>query len=192
MKGKINMSGHSKWSTIKHKKAATDAVKGKVFGQLSRQIRIATKEGGSGDPQFNAALRAVLEKARAENLPKDKIQRAIDAGLGKGGAGQVQEIVYEAFGPGGISFLVLVATDNTNRTTSEVKSIFHKFQGSLGSPGSAAYMFARNQEGGYISTMPAMVNDLQQQKALQNLLDELRENEDVEEVFCSGEWPGKE
>jgi len=186
------MSGHSKWSTIKHKKAATDAVKGKVFGQLSRQIRVATKEGGSGDPQLNAALRTVLEKARAENLPKDKIQRAINAGLGKGTGGELREIVYEAFGPGGISFLVVVVTDNANRTTSEIKNIFSRFQGSIGAPGSAAYMFARNPEGGYSSTMPMMIEDQTQQKLLQNLIDELRENEDVEEVFCSGEWPEKE
>jgi YebC/PmpR family DNA-binding regulatory protein len=186
------MSGHSKWSTIKHKKAATDAVKGKVFGQLSRQIRVATKEGGSGDPQLNAALRTVLEKARSENLPKDKITRAINAGLGKSGGQEVQEIVYEAFGPGGISFLVVTVTDNSNRTTSEVKNIFSRFHGSLGAPGSAAYMFTRNPEGGYTSTMPIMVTDPSQQKSLQNLLDELRENEDVEEVFCAGEWPTKE
>ncbi|MFH2118758.1 MAG: YebC/PmpR family DNA-binding transcriptional regulator [Candidatus Paceibacterota bacterium] len=186
------MSGHSKWSTIKHKKAATDAVKGKVFGQLSRQIRVATKEGGSGDPQLNAALRAVLEKARIENLPKDKITRAINAGLGKGTGGEVREIVYEGFGAGGIGFLVVVVTDNANRTTSEVKNIFNKFQGSVGSPGSVAYMFTRNPEGGYICTLPLTVADPAQQKTLQNLMNELRENDDVEEVFCSGEWSEKE
>jgi YebC/PmpR family DNA-binding regulatory protein len=186
------MSGHSKWSTIKHKKAATDAVKGKVFGQLSRQIRVATREGGSGDPQLNSALRTVLEKARLENLPKDKIQKAIDAGLGKGSGEQAREIVYEGFGPGGISFLVVAVTNNANRTSSEIKNIFNKAQGSLGAPGSAAYMFTRNQEGGYTSTMPLTIEDLAQQKALQKLINDLRENEDVEEVFCSGDWPAKE
>jgi len=186
------MSGHSKWSTIKHKKAATDAVKGKVFGQLARQIRAAAKEGGSGDPQTNASLRPLLEKARAENMPKDKIKKAIDVGLGKGGGGQAKEIVYEGFGPGGAGLLVVAVTDNPNRTAAEVKHIFSQFDGSLGAPGSVSYMFTRGEDGGYVSTMPFKLEDSAQQQKLQNLLDNLRENEDVEEIFCSAEWAGKE
>lgn len=186
------MSGHSKWNNIKNRKAATDAVKGKVFGQLARHIRAAVRENGSGDPQSNSTLRTLLEKARDENMPKEKVQRAIDAGLGKGGAGEVKEIVYEGFGPGGVAFLVVVLTDNANRTTGEIKNIFSERHGSIGSPGSASYMFARSSDGGYISTMAFPITDPTQQKQIQSLIDSLRENEDVEEVFCSGEWLGKE
>ena len=151
------MSGHSKWSTIKHKKAATDAARGKVFGQLARLIRAAVKEGGSGDPQHNASLRPLLDKARAENMPKDKIKKAIDVGLGKGGEGAAKEIVYEGFGPGGAGIMAVAVTDNANRTAAEVKHIFSNYQGSLGSPGSVAYMFTRGEDGGYVSTIIALL-----------------------------------
>lgn len=187
-----NMSGHSKWNNIKNRKAATDAVKSRIFGQLARLIRAAVREGGSGDPQSNATLRTLLEKTRAENMPNDKVRRAIDAGLGKSGVGEVKEIVYEGFGPDGAAFLVVAVTDNANRTTSEIKNIFAEGGGSIGSPGSAKYMFARGSDGGYISTIPFPITDPVQQKQLHNLMDSLRENEDVEEVFCSGEWAGKE
>jgi YebC/PmpR family DNA-binding regulatory protein len=186
------MAGHSKWHNIKNRKAAVDAVKGKIFGLLARQIRTAVKEGGSGDPGSNATLRTLLEKTRAENMPKEKVQRAIDAGLGKGTGGEVKEIVYEGFGPGGAGFLVVAVTDNSNRTTGEIKNIFSENNGSIGSPGSVMYMFARHPEGGYTATMSFPIEDPQQQKQLQDLIDELRQNEDVEEVFCSGEWPTKE
>ncbi len=186
------MSGHSKWSTIKHKKAATDAAKGKVFGQIARLIRAAVKEGGSGDPQTNASLRPLLEKARSENMPKDKIQKAIDVALGKGTGGQAQEIVYEGFGPGGVGCLIVAVTDNANRTSAEIKHIFSRLDGSLGSPGSVSYMFARGNDGGYVPTIPFQVEEKNQQDKLQNLLNELQENEDVEEVFCAGQWPGAE
>jgi YebC/PmpR family DNA-binding regulatory protein len=186
------MSGHSKWSTIKHKKAATDSKKGKIFGQLARQIRTAVKEGGSGDPQSNATLRTMLEKARAENMPKEKIQRAIDAGLGKGAGGELRTILYEGFGPGGVAFLVLTVTDNTNRTTGEIRLLFSQAGGSIGSPGSAKYLFTRGNDGTYTAMMPFPVSDSQQQQQLQDLLDALNEHDDVEEVFCTGEWEGKE
>jgi YebC/PmpR family DNA-binding regulatory protein len=186
------MAGHSKWNNIKKRKGAVDAKKSKIFGVIARLIRSAVKEGKSGDPQSNATLRTVLDKARAENMPKEKIEKAIDAGLGKGKGGEVKEIVYEGFGPGGVGMLVVTFSDNTNRTTSEIKSIFSKAGGSIGSPGSAMYLFSRGQDGGYNTTIPFQVEDEAQQKVLQGLMDELRENEDVEEVFCSGEWASKE
>lgn len=186
------MSGHSKWNNIKKKKGAVDAQKSKVFGVMARLIRSAVKEGKSGDPQANPGLRTVLDKARAENMPKEKIQKAIAAGLGKGTGGEVREIVYEGFGPGGVGMLVVAFSDNLNRTTGEVKSIFSRAGGSIGAPGSAIYLFARNPEGGYKVTIPFQVEDPAQQTALQDLINELTENDDVEEVFCSGEWPGKE
>lgn len=186
------MAGHSKWNNIKKRKGAVDAKRGKVFGIIARQIRTAVKEGQSGDPQFNASLRTVLDKARSENMPKEKIQAAIAAGLGKGEGGEVREIVYEGFGPGGVGMLVVAFSDNTNRTTSEIKSIFSKAGGSIGAPGSAMYLFSRGNDGSYNTAIPFQVDDEGQQKALQNLMDDLRMNEDVEEVFCSGEWGDKE
>ncbi|HCR81318.1 MAG: hypothetical protein UY13_C0001G0049 [Candidatus Pacebacteria bacterium GW2011_GWB1_47_8] len=186
------MAGHSKWHNIKNQKAKVDAKKGKIFGQLARQIRIAVKEGGSGDPQHNATLRTLLEKARAENMPKEKIQRAIDVGLGKGVGGELREISYEGYGPGGAGFLVVAVTNNANRTTSEIREIFSRFGGSIGAPGSVMYMFTRGNDGGYITTMPFPITDSNQQEQLQKILDVLNEHDDVEEVFCTGEWEGKE
>lgn len=186
------MAGHSKWSNIKNRKAAVDAKKGKVFGQLARAIRIAVKEGGSGDPQMNATLRPLLDKARAENMPKDKIQKAIDVGLGKGGGAVAKEVVYEGYGPSGVGLLIVALTDNANRTSSELKFTLSKNGGSLGGPGSAMYLFARGNDGGYVATMPYQVTDPAQQEEIQALIEALIENDDVEEVFCSGDWPGKD
>lgn len=186
------MSGHSKWNNIKNKKAAVDAKKSKMLGLLARQIRNAVKEGKSGDPQFNPTLRTLLDKARAENMAKEKIQKAIDSGLGKGAGANAREIIYEGFGPGGVGMLVVAFTENLNRTSPEIKSIFSKAGGSLGAPGSAMYLFSRGPDGGYQTMIPFMVEDPEQQQALQSLMDEFRSHDDVEEVFCSGEWPEKE
>lgn len=137
------MSGHSKWSTIKHQKAATDQRRGKVFSKLAKAISISVKEGGSGDLESNPKLKFIIEKAKAVNLPKENIQRAIDKGLGKGGAGILEVITYEGFGPGKVAFLVECVTDNKNRTSQEIKSLFEKEGGHLGQPGSTAYLFEK-------------------------------------------------
>lgn len=186
------MSGHSKWNNIKNKKAALDAKKGKIFSQLAKNIRAAVKEGKSGDPQFNPSLRVLLDKARAANMPGAKVQKAIDVGLGKGAAAQVKEILYEGFGPGGVGFLVVGLTDNPNRTSAEIKNIFSKAGGSLGSPGCVAYMFERGEGSDFVTTMPMQIDDETQQQELQDLIDTLREYDDVEDVYCVGDWPEKE
>jgi YebC/PmpR family DNA-binding regulatory protein len=188
------MAGHSKWANIKYRKGAQDKKKGKIFGQLSRQIRAAVKEGGSGDPDQNPTLRTILEKAREANMPKENIKRAINRGLGKSDAGQLQEIVYEGFGAGGIGVLVSVVTDNVNRMSSDLKFLFSKYGGSLGSPGCVKYMFARQESGeeAYLCTMPITVNDPATQEKLQDLINALLEIDDVEEVFCAGVWAGRE
>lgn len=188
------MAGHSKWANIKHRKGAQDKKRGKLFGQLSRQIRVAVKEGRSGDPAQNPTLRTILEKTREANMPKENIKRAIDKGLGKSGSGTVQEIVYEGFGPGGIGMLVTVVTDNVNRMSSELKNVFSTAGGSMGAPGSVMYMFNRAESGeeGYICVTPLPIEDEGIQQQLQNLMDTFQENEDVEEVFCAGVWSGKE
>lgn len=135
------MSGHSKWATIKRKKGAADAKRGQVFTKLTREITVAAKEGG-GDLDSNFRLRLAVQKARAENMPADNIQRAIQRGAGAGeGGASFDEIMYEAYGPHGVAMLVQTLTDNRNRTVAEVRSIFTKAGGSLGETGSVAWMF---------------------------------------------------
>src|ERR671917_1235470 len=130
------MSGHSKWASIKHKKAATDAKRGKQFTKLARAITVAAREGG-GDPDGNPTLATAIQKARDFSMPKDNIQRAIDRGTGEGGSGaQIERAVYEGYGPGGAAILVEALTDNRNRTSAEVRQAFDKAGGSLGEPGS--------------------------------------------------------
>lgn len=178
------MSGHSKWNNIKNRKGAQDKFKSKVFSQLSRLIRAATKQGNSGDPRSNSSLRLILDKARLANMPKDKVQKAIDVALGKGNGKQIQEIVYEGFGPGGIALMIVALTDNVNRSSAEIRFILGKYGGSLGSPGSAKYMFARNEEGEFVATIKLEPSGEDQEKLLE-LMDALRENEDVEDVFAA-------
>lgn len=134
----LNMSGHSKWSTIKHQKAANDAVKGRVFSKLSKAISIAVKVGGSPDPSGNARLKVAIEQARAANMPKVNIERAIKKASE---VGDLVEIMYEGFGPGNTAIMVDVATDNKNRTAQEIKSLFDRGGGSFAGTGSVAFNF---------------------------------------------------
>ena len=137
------MSGHSKWSTIKHKKGAADAKRGKLFSKLSRAIMVAAKEGGS-DPGSNLALQNAIEKARSYSMPKDNIERAIAKGAGEGTDGAIFEtVVYEGYGPEGVAVLVEALTDNRNRTASDVRHLFTKFGGNLGATGAVAWQFER-------------------------------------------------
>lgn len=137
------MSGHSKWSTIKRKKGAADAKRGALFGKLSRAITVAAREGG-GDVEMNPALGLAVHKAKAGNMPNDNIQRAIDKGTGAGAdADAFERITYEGYAPGGVAVLVDVLTDNRNRAASDVRYIFSKNGGKLGTSGSVAYLFER-------------------------------------------------
>jgi len=135
------MSGHSKWATIKRKKGATDAKRGQLFTKLTREITVAAKEGG-GDADSNFRLRLAVQRARAENMPLENIQRAIQRGTGGGeGNNSYEEITYEGYGPHGVAILVQALTDNRNRAVAEVRSIFTKLGGSLGEAGSVGWMF---------------------------------------------------
>ncbi len=137
------MSGHSKWSTIKRKKGAADAKRGALFGKLSKAITIAAREGG-GDPDMNPALHLAVQKAKDGNMPNDNIQRAIDKGTGAGAdAAAIERITYEGYAPGGVAVLVDVLTDNRNRAASDVRYIFSKNGGKLGTTGSVGYLFER-------------------------------------------------
>jgi YebC/PmpR family DNA-binding regulatory protein len=137
------MSGHSKWASIKHKKGATDAKRGKLFTKLARAITVAAREGG-GDPDGNATLATAIQKARDQSMPKDNIQRAIDRGTGEGGDGvELERILYEGYGPGGVAILVDALSDNRNRTGSEIRHAFDRHNGNLGEPNSVAWIFEK-------------------------------------------------
>ena len=136
------MSGHSKWATIKHAKGAADAKRGQLFTKFIKEISIAARMGG-GDPNANPRLRTAILKARASNMPKDNIERAIKKGTGELGNAVFEEKVYEGYGPAGVAILVEVLTDNNNRAAANVRNIFSKTGGNLGATGSVSYMFAR-------------------------------------------------
>lgn len=141
------MSGHSKWSTIKHKKAAEDAKRGKIFTRLAREIAVAAREGG-GDPEFNPRLRLAIDKAKASNMPNDNIDRAVKRGAGIGDDTVVyEELTYEGYGPNGVAFIVDTVTDNRNRTLAEIKHAFNKHGGSLATTNAVLWQFDQK---GYI------------------------------------------
>ncbi len=138
------MAGHSKWANIKHKKAAQDKKRGKLFTKLIREITVGARLGG-GDVNDNPRLRAAVDKALAANMPKDTIDRAVQRGAGGGEGSDVEELVYEGYGPGGVAILIEAMTDNRNRTVAEVRHAFSKYGGNLGTDGSVAYLF--NKQG---------------------------------------------
>ena len=135
------MSGHNKWSTIKNKKAKTDAQKGKIFTKIGREILIAVREGGGADPSTNGKLRDVIAKAKANNMPNDNINRSIQKAAGEGNAANYKELTYEGYAPGGVAVILSVVTDNLNRTASEVRHLFDKPGGLRGANGCVSWMF---------------------------------------------------
>src|SRR5579862_1713131 len=137
------MSGHSKWASIKHKKAVVDARRGQHFTKLARAITVAAREGG-GDPTGNSGLALAIQKARDASMPKDNIERAIARGTGEGAdADLIEAVLYEGYGPGGVAILIEALTDNRNRTSAQIRHAFSKNGGNLGEPGSVAYLFDR-------------------------------------------------
>ena len=240
------MSGHSKWSTIKHAKGIADAKRGQLFTKFIKEISIAAKMGG-GDPNSNPRLRTAILKARAASMPKDNIERAIKKGTGEGGAAAYEELVYEGYAPGGVAVLVEVLTDNKNRAAADVRNFFTKNGGNLGTSGSVSRMFDRKgvieydaekvsedevmevaleagaddivNEDGVItvttdpSTFDAVLEALQAKnfeslsaginmvpqayvsvdaetaKKVQKLVDKLEEDEDVQNVYTTAEYP---
>lgn len=172
------MSGHSKWSTIKRDKAVTDAKRGNLFTKVSRLITVAVKKGG-GDPNANPALRLALDKAKEARMSKDTVEKAIDRGLGKGTEGTLDEVAYEGFGPNGEAFYVSAITDNRNRTVAEIRSIFGKAGGKLGTVGSTAYIFKDPEN----PTFMVEVGD--NKEKLLNLYNQLDEHDDVQQVYVN-------
>jgi YebC/PmpR family DNA-binding regulatory protein len=140
------MSGHSKWATTKHRKAAVDAKRSALFSKLSRVITVAAKTGGDPNPENNASLAAAIAKAKSYSLPKDKIKNAIDKAFSAGGGADFEEIVYEGYGPAGVAIYVEALTDNRNRTAADVRAAFTRAGGNLGATGSVAFQFERKGE----------------------------------------------
>ena len=160
------MSGHSKWHNIQGRKNAQDAKRGKIFQKLARDLYTAAKAGGV-DPDSNAGLRLVIDKAKAANMPKDNIQRALDKASGAGGA-NYQELTYEGYGPAGVAVLVQALTDNINRTAASVRSKFKHFGGELGTTGSVSFQFDRK---GYIEIERNEDNDIDEDQLFEDMLE---------------------
>ncbi|HUP44913.1 MAG TPA: YebC/PmpR family DNA-binding transcriptional regulator [Thermoanaerobaculia bacterium] len=177
------MSGHSKWSTIKHKKGAADAKRGKVFTRIIKEMAVAARLGG-GDVYANPRLRAAVAEAKASNMPKDNIERAIKRGTGEIEGAAYEEITYEGYGPGGVALMVETMTDNSNRTTPEIRHIFEKNGGNLGTPNSVRFQFDR--KGYFAVECGAVSEDKLMEVVLEAGADDLQtENAEVFEVYTS-------
>ena len=178
------MSGHSKWATIKRKKGAADAKRGQVFTKLARELEFAARDGA--DPNFNFKLRLIIDKAKAENMPKDNIDRAIKRGAGLGGDGsQLEEIVYEGYGPGGAAVFVESLSDNKNRAVSEIRHCFSKCGGNLGAGGCVAWMF--DTKGYLVVEKSASDEDRLMETALEAGAEDVREDGSNFEVITAPE-----
>lgn len=179
------MSGHSKWSTIKHKKAATDAKRGKIFTRLAREITIAAREGG-GNPEVNFRLRLVMDKAKSANMPKDNIERAIKRGTGELKGAELAEVTYEGYAPNGVALLVQVLTDNKNRTVSDVRRILTRQGGTLADAGAVAWQFERQ---GYVAIAPDGVDqDTVFEVAVEAGAEDIVFGDDLIEVYAELEY----
>ena len=178
------MSGHSKWSTIKHKKAATDAKRSKVWSKLSRFVTIAAKIGG-GDMSANPRLRLAVDKAKAANMPKDTIEKAIKKGTGELGAIHYEEVLYEGYGPSGVAIMCQAMTDNRSRTSPEIKKIFERSGGNLGAPNSVSWMFS--SKGVFAIGTDAVEEEKLMEIALEHGADDVTTSASVYEVTCPPE-----
>jgi YebC/PmpR family DNA-binding regulatory protein len=174
------MSGHSKWSTIKRKKGAVDAKRGKIFSRLTKEITVAARLGGA-DPDGNSRLRAAIAAAKQENMPKDNIQRAINKGTGEGGGSNLEEVIYEGYGPEGVAIMVDSLTDNKNRTVSDLRHLFTKYGGSMGEPGCVAWMF--DKKGVIVFDQEVVKEDELLEAALESGAEDLQNTESQIEVL---------
>ncbi|MBF0118545.1 MAG: YebC/PmpR family DNA-binding transcriptional regulator [Desulfobacterales bacterium] len=177
------MSGHNKWSSIKHKKGAADARRGKIFTKLIKEITIAARLGGGGDPSSNPRLRAAILAAKSENMPKDNIERAIKKGTGELEGVSYEESTYEGYGPGGTAVLVDSLTDNKNRAVAEIRHIFSKCGGNLGESGCVAWMF--ENKGYIVVDKKHVAEDVIMEKALDAGAEDVREDGDNYEVITA-------
>ena len=175
------MSGHSKWATTKRHKAAVDAKRGKIFSVISKELILAARAGG-GDPDMNPRLRAVLQKAKASNMPNDNVQRAIKKGTGELPGVVIEEVIYEGYASGGVALMIEVATDNTNRSVGEVRSTLTKNGGNLGGPGAVAFNFSRM--GQFMIAAEKIDEEALMEAVLEAGADDILSEEDYFEVRC--------
>ena len=175
------MSGHSKWSTIKHKKARLDASRGKAWSKCARAIMVAAKTGG-GNPNDNLSLRYAIDKAKAANMPKDTIEKAIRKGTGEGGGESFEQVVYEGYGPGGVAFMVECLTDNRNRTAPQLRKLFEQVGGQMGSSNCVAYMF--ESKGTFLIAADAASEDTVMEIALEAGAADVTSDENGHEITC--------
>ncbi len=175
------MSGHSKWSTIKHKKAALDKKRGKAWSKLSRAIMMCARNGSN--PDDNPSLRLAIDKAKADNMPKDTIEKAIKKGAGELDGGSYEEVLYEGYGPSGVAVMVRVMTDNRNRTSPEIKKLFERCGGNLGSPNCVAFMFS--QKGVILIDPEKATEEKVMEVALEAGADDVDSSETIHEVLCA-------
>lgn len=173
------MSGHSKWSTIKHKKAAADKKRGKIFTSLAKDITLAAREGG-GDPEFNNALAMAIDKAKAANMPKDNIDRAVKRGTGELEGGQLETIMYEAYAPHAVGLLIEVVTDNRNRAVADVRHVVSKNGGNMAEAGSVSWQFTRK---GYIAVEGEFDEEELFMEAAEAGADDVQFSEEMAEIF---------
>jgi YebC/PmpR family DNA-binding regulatory protein len=176
------VSGHSKWSTIKHKKAALDAKRGKSWSKLARAVTMAAKQGG-GNLADNPKLRLAVDKAKADNMPKDTIEKAIKKGTGELEGANYEEMMYEGYGAGGVAFLCKVVTDNRNRTAGEIKKVFERAGGNLGAPNCVAFQFT--QKGVLVVSAPAVSEDKMMELALEAGADDVQSSAEIHEITTS-------
>ena len=179
------MSGHSKWSSIKHKKGAADAKRGKIFTKLIKEITVAARMGGSGDPDANPRLRSAILAAKSENMPKDNIERAIKKGTGELEGVHYEESNYEGYGPGGAAVLVESLTDNKNRAVADIRHIFNKCGGNLGENGCVAWMF--DKKGYFVVEGSVTDEDMLMEIALEAGAEDVRKDGSNFEVICAAE-----
>ena len=177
------MSGHNKWSKIKHTKGKTDAIRGKAFSKAAMDIITAVREGGADDPALNARLRLAIEFAKKVNMPNDTIKRAVDRGAGRGDGAVIENITYEGYAPGGVAMIIDCMTDNRNRTASDVRSTLEKNGGNLGTPGSVSFMFAKK------GALEFLAETTTEDKLMEVLLDagaeDIQTHDEIIEVLCA-------
>ena len=177
------MSGHSKWHNIQAKKGKTDAARGKIFTKIGREIAIAVREGGA-NPESNSKLKDIIAKAKANNMPNDNIQRSIKKAAGEGTGATYEEITYEGYAPGGVAIICNIVTDNRNRTSADVRHIFDKNGGSLGTPGSVSYMFD-NKGLIVVEREPGMDEDEMMMMALDAGAEDVKTLDDAFEIYTA-------
>ncbi len=178
------MSGHSKWSTIKRKKARVDAQRGKIFTRLSREIIVAARLGG-GDPDANPRLKAAIQRAKEANIPNENIQRAIQKGTGELGAAAYEELIYEGYGPGGVAVMLEIMTDNRNRTAGEIRHLFSRHGGNLGEAGCVSWMFSK--KGVIVVEKDGLDEDELMLNALEAGAEDVKTEEDEFEIITAPE-----